>query len=124
MTGAFFQSLQRNKKGIFLMLISSMLVALGQMCWKLFQNFGINISGISVLSAGFILYFLGAVIMIVAFKFGELSVLHPFLSASYIFAIFIGFFILHERISLFKILSIALIGFGLILLGGGSKNEN
>ena len=116
-------SLRRNGKGILLMLCSSLLVALGQMCWKLFQGMGFSSPGIMVLLLGFILYSAGAVVMISAFRFGELSVLHPFLSASYVFAVIIGFFVLHETISVLKLCSIAVIGFGLILLGVGAQNE-
>lgn len=117
------ESLRRSRKGILLMLCSSLFVALGQMFWKMFQGMGFSSQGMITLLLGFILYSAGAVVMISAFRFGELSVLHPFLSASYVFAVIIGFFVLHEKISVLKLCSIAVIGFGLILLGVGTQNE-
>ena len=117
------QSLRRSKKGILLMLCSSLLVALGQMCWKLFQGMGFSTPGAATLLLGFILYSAGAVVMICAFRFGELSVLHPFLSASYVFAVIIGFFVLHETITVLKLCSIAVICLGLVLLGIGGQDE-
>ena len=123
-SGFSVQSLRRNRKGILLMLGSSMLVALGQMCWKLFQGMGFSTPGVATLLLGFVLYSAGAVVMICAFRFGELSVLHPFLSASYVFAVIIGFFVLHETVSILKLCSIAVICLGLILLGVGGQDED
>jgi len=115
---------RRNGKGIALMLASSLMIAVGQMCWKFFQPMGFPALGTIVLLAGFVLYALGALVMIAAFRFGELSVLHPFLSSSYVFAIVIGYFVFHETLSCMKFFSIVLIGAGLILLGASGKNAN
>ena len=64
------------KKGIGLMILSSVCSCIGQLCWKLFTlqtNTG-------WLFAGFFLYLIGALLMIVAYRFGKLSVLQPILS--------------------------------------------
>ena len=59
--------------------------------------------------------------MLVAFKFGSLSVLHPMLSLSYIFALVFGKLFLGEYISVLKILGIASIIVGVAFIGGGDE---
>ena len=64
------KSIQMNKKGILLMLISSLCVCIGQLLWKLSAD-----RGIIVMLAGFLFYGAGALVMLVAYRFGKLSVL-------------------------------------------------
>ena len=63
-------SLEKNKKGILLMIISSIVVCIGQLLWKLGTN-----GDLTLLGGGFLLYGLGALLMITAYKFG-LSLIH------------------------------------------------
>ena len=91
------ESFRKNKKGILLMLISSVCVCIGQLFWKISAT-----QGILALFIGFVLYGVGALVMIIAYRFGKLSVLQPMLSLSYVLSIFLATFILKERISLFN----------------------
>ncbi|MEW4372620.1 DMT family transporter [Paenibacillus kandeliae] len=109
-----YSSLMKNKKGILLILVSALLSALGQAAWKMNESF-ISLE----LIIGFILYGLGAVVMIIAFRFGSLSVLQPFLSIGYIIALIIGFFYFKENISVHQVIGIFVIILGVILIGGG-----
>ena len=59
--------------------------------------------------------------MIIAFKFGSLSVLHPMMSIGYVVALFIGYFLLGESITIFKVIAIAFILIGVILMGVGDE---
>ena len=70
------ESIQKNKKGILLMLVSSICVCVGQLLWKLSA-----MQGLIFMLAGFAFYGAGALIMIIAYKFGKLSVLQPMLSS-------------------------------------------
>lgn len=108
------ESLKKNKYGIMLMLMSSICVCLGQLFWKL------SINGVFLLLfIGFAFYGIGAIIMIIAYKFGSLSVLQPMLSLNYILSIIIGHVFLHEQITLVKIIGVLIIILGVILIGGG-----
>jgi drug/metabolite transporter (DMT)-like permease len=108
------KSFKQNYKGILLMAAASLCTAFGQMFWKL------SLGEISLnLIVGFALYGIGAVLMIVAFKFGAFSVIHPMLCLSYVFVIFIGVFIIGESINAFTILAIILIMIGVVFIGGG-----
>lgn len=109
----FISSIKRNKTGILLMLCSSCFTATGQLLWKLS-----NASDIPLVLAGFFVYGLGALFMIIALKHGSLSILHPMLSFGYALAVILGFLFLNEAVSLTKILGIMIIMFGVTLIGG------
>ncbi|WP_025248820.1 EamA family transporter [Desulfitobacterium metallireducens] len=108
------ESFKKNKKGILLMLLSSLCVCFGQLFWKLSGE-----QGLAMLLVGFILYGLGALVMLIAYRFGSLSVLQPMLSMNYVLTVFIASAILGEQITFSKILGISIIIVGIILIGGG-----
>ena len=68
------KSLKENGKGILLMLVSSICVYTGQLFWKLSSK------ELLFLLLGFVLYGIGAIVMLIAYKYGSLSVLQPMLS--------------------------------------------
>lgn len=109
-----FHRLQGNAKGILLMLLAATLVAFGQLSWKL----GVD-ADYFWLSIGTILYIGGAVLMLLSFKSGELSVLHPIMSFSYVLALVLGFIVLNEPLSIAKLSGVLLIIAGICCLGGG-----
>ena len=108
------ESFKKNKYGIMLMILSSICVCIGQLFWKLSAT-----KGILLLLAGFALYGIGAIIMIVAYKFGSLSVLQPMLSLNYVISIILAATILNECITLIKVIGVFVIIIGVILIGGG-----
>jgi drug/metabolite transporter (DMT)-like permease len=111
---AIFHSIKKNLKGIIIIIFAAVLTSIGQLFWKLSYN-----TNIKWLILGFICYGVGAVCMIVAFRYGNLSVLHPMLSTGYIFALILGRVILKEQISLTQIIAIIIIIIGVTLIGGG-----
>ena len=100
------------------MIVSSVFVSFGQMFWKMFHT-----EGLWSLILGFVLYAAGAITMIVAYKYGKLSVLQPMLCLAYVFAIFIAIFILGESMTTFRLTGIIVIIAGVILIGGGDTEE-
>lgn len=110
----FSESIKKNIKGILLIIIAAMLTSVGQLFWKLSNG-----NDIKLVIIGFVCYGLGAILMILAFRFGSLSVLHPFMSVGYIFAIVLGQTQLHENISVTKYIAVAIIMLGVTLIGGG-----
>lgn len=109
-------SLRKNKKGICLMLCSSLFVCVGQLFWKLSAT-----NNLFFLIIGFTFYGIGALVMLYAYKFGSLSVLQPILSANYIFTILLATFILHEQFTIFKLIGILIITVGVLFIGGGES---
>jgi len=74
-----------------------------------------------MLFSGFFIYGIGALFMLVAYKFGSLSVLQPILSSSYIFSTILAVTILKESMTLSKLTGIILIVISVILIGSSDK---
>ena len=110
------KSLAENWKGMALMLCSALTVAVGQLLWKLSEG-----RSLPLLCGGFALYGLGSLLMVLAFRHGKLSVVHPVLSFSYIFGIFLGSFFLGEALTAQQLVAIAMIMVGVAFIGGGDK---
>lgn len=128
------ESLKRNGKGIILMLISALSLSVGQLLWKLADVSDlvapllagdISFAGIwkvfLAVLPGFVIYAVGALIMTIAFGYGELSVLQPVNSMSYVFALILSAIFLTERISWLTIIGIFVIIAGVIMIGGSDK---
>lgn len=109
-------SWEKNKKGIMLMVLSSIFVCFGQLMWKLAVT-----EGFYLIVAGFVLYGLGALVMLIAYRFGSLSVLQPVLSLNYVLAIVIGVAVLNESVSIVRIAGIGIIILGIIFIAGGDE---
>lgn len=113
---SFMTSIKKNLKGIIIILFASIMTSVGQLMWKLSD--GVNIEYLFI---GFLLYGIGAVLMIIAFRYGSLSVIHPMLSFGYVFAVILGTLVLKERIGFVHIIAIAIIMVGVMLIGGGDE---
>lgn len=110
------ESLKKNRLGILLMCISSVCACVGQLLWKMSEN-----NGIWFIIIGFCIYGIGALIMIIAYKFGSLSVLQPFLSLNYVLSTILGAVVLSEQITIAKITGVLIIITGVMLIGGGDN---
>ena len=108
--------LKKGKIGILLMILSSVFVCTGQLMWKISIN-----EGVVYLLLGFLLYSMGALLMIIAYKHGKLSVLQPILSLNYALTIIFAVFILNEQIHWNKLAGILFIIIGVILIGGSEE---
>lgn len=109
-------SLEKNKKGIGIMLLSAMCACVGQILWKMSVNYGLFITIV-----GFGLYGIGALLMILAYQYGEVSILQPIQSVNYIFSIFFGYIIFKEQVSVVKLVAVVLIVIGVVFMAGGKE---
>ena len=98
------------------MLFSSVCVCVGQLLWKLSVT-----HGVLTMLVGFGCYGVGALIMIVAYKFGKLSVLQPMLSLNYVFSIVLAVVVLKEGITFLKCMGVIIIIIGVVLIAGGDE---
>lgn len=71
--------------------------------------------------AGFCLYGIGALTMIIAYKFGKVSILQPILSLNYILSIVLAATVLNEEITLIKCIGVLGIMVGVLLIAGGDE---
>ena len=106
----------RKQFGILLMLFCAACLCLGQLIWNQMPGFNMV-----YILGGFAIYSAGAISMILAYRYGELSVLQPINSMTFVFATIIAIFILHERVPLINIAGIALIVSGVIVIGANNK---
>lgn len=109
-------SFQKNKKGILMMIASSICACIGQLLWKLSAT-----EGIMMMLVGFVLYGFGALIMIAAYRFGKLSVLQPILSLNYALSIVLAAAVLKEEITIVKCVGVLVLIAGVILIAGGDE---
>ena len=110
------ESFQKNKKGIMLMLISSICVCVGQLLWKLSAT-----QGIIIMLAGFCFYGIGAFVMIIAYKYGKLSVLQPVLSLNYVLSMILAAVVLKEQVTILKCIGVLVIIAGVVMIAGGDE---
>ena len=103
-------------KGIVLIVIAALCTSFGQLFWKI----GVN-GDILLIILGFVLYGVGALSMIIAFKFGNLSILHPLMCVGYVFALINGALFLNEKITMNHAIGIAVIIVGVIFIARGEK---
>jgi len=73
------------------------------------------------LVGGFVIYATGALSMVFAYRYGELSVLQPMNSMSYVFSTILAMLILHESVTAINIVGIALIISGVIVIGANNR---
>ncbi len=73
------------------------------------------------LLAGLILYAFGAVILLISLKGGDLTILYPIIATSYIWVGLMSNYFFHEELNVLKWSGMALIIFGISLIGFGSK---
>jgi multidrug transporter EmrE-like cation transporter len=73
------------------------------------------------LMVGFGLYGISAIVLILALKYGSLSVLYPVIAVGFIWVALMGSFLLHEQITILNWVGIGIIIIGVSIIGGGDK---
>ncbi len=116
--------MKTKKRAILLVILSTLFICVGQILWK----FGIDrvVSWVDVLNLplilGFVFYGVSALVMIIAFKHGELSVLYPILATSYVWiGIFSPLIFEADVITVYKEIGIGIIVLSVCLIGWGSR---
>lgn len=108
---------------ILLVVLCTFFTAAGSMLFKIAsQNFSFSTILFNYFFwIGAIVNGIGAVLLIFAFKHGELSTLFPFVSLTFIWVAFISFFIFSEPMNILKIIAMLSIIIGITSIGRGSK---
>jgi drug/metabolite transporter (DMT)-like permease len=116
--------MKTTKRAIILILLASLCAGTGQL---FFRKATLSIHNIISLInpfmfIGIFFYLIGIVLMTLAFKEGELSVLHPFLAISYVWVTIASHFIfMSETLGINKIIAVIIIFFGVYMIGLGGK---
>ncbi len=73
------------------------------------------------LLAGYSLYAISTVLLVLALRGGELSILYPVISLTYVWVALLSVFILNETLNPFKLAGVAVIVAGVAVLGRNGK---
>jgi len=73
------------------------------------------------LLGGLVLYGLSTVLLVLALKDGELSLLYPVIALTYVWVTVLSLLLLHDRPDPYKLTGIAIIVIGVSVLGWGGK---
>lgn len=117
--------MEKKKLAIILVVIFTLFTAFGQLLWKLStKDLALSIKGTILnpfLVLGFIVYAIGSVIFIFALKKGDLSMVFPFISLSFIWVALLSIFFLNEAITITNWIGIILVIFGVSFVARGSN---
>lgn len=106
---------------------ATLLGAAAQVLMKFGTNYSLQHPGLMglltdiPLISGYGLYGVMTVLIVVAFKDGELSVLYPIISLSYVWVTALSYFVFHDNLNLYKFAGVALIITGVAVIGRGAK---
>ena len=120
--------MQNKPWAILLIILCTFLTSSAQVFYK-FAAAHLSFNLIALLTnyqliAGILLYAIGAVLMLLAFKGGEVTVLYPIFATSFIWVTLFSQYFFGEPINAFKIIGIITIIIGISAIAYGSKNEN
>ncbi len=110
---------------VLMMAGATLLSASAQILMKIgMQHFSLDLVAILTnlpLLAGYVLYGLFTLLMVLALREGELSLMYPIISLSYVWVTALSYFIFHDTLSPLKLVGIAGIMAGVAMLGRGDK---
>ena len=116
---------KNTKLGIAIMLVCTLFTSAGQFFFKQSsQSFQWDILSLLTnynLIFGGCFYAVGALLLIIALKYGDLSVVYPFVSLTFIWVMIISSIFFNEVINNFKVSAVIFIIFGVILVGQGAS---
>lgn len=114
---------KNNKMAIILVIICTIFTSVGQILMKTgTERTGSIIEIITniPLILGFISYGIGAVLLIISLKYGELSLVYPFIALSFIWVSIASIYLFNEHVSVFNWAGLTAIMLGVSLIGYGS----
>ena len=118
---------QQKRRSLFLIIAFTVLAAAAQVLFKFGTNqLAHQVSLLGVLTdfpliAGLALYGLGAAMMVLALRHGELSLLYPLISLSYVWVAILSVVIFREVMNPYKIAGICVIMAGVAVMGSGAR---
>lgn len=109
--------------GYILVVIAALCSSLGQLAWKFGADSTSTGSAVGLYALGFVLATAGMLLLMVSFRFGEVSILQPMMSIGFAFSVILGNIVLGEPVSPTKILGVLFIVAGAFILAYIPKNQ-
>src|SRR5215813_12439228 len=114
-----------RRRSVLLVFLCTVLGAAAQILMKTgMANFTPTLPGIVTnipLIAGYSLYGMNTLMLVLALKDGELSMLYPIIALTYVWVTLLSYFVLHEQANWYKNLGITVIVAGVAVLGRGGR---
>jgi uncharacterized membrane protein len=114
-----------HRKAILLVFSCTVLGAAAQILMKIgMSHFLPQVAAIVTnvpLIAGYALYGINTLMLVLALREGELSMLYPIIALTYVWVTLLSYLLLHEPPNLYKNLGIVTIVIGVAVLGRGGK---
>ena len=118
----------KKNHAILLVLICTVLLSLGQILMKGGSGtatFNLSLFSNTNLIFGYILYIIAGLLLIIALRYGDLSLLYPIVATSYVWVALLSIYFFNEIVSSLQWLGISSIIIGVVFVGvGGNKNGN
>jgi multidrug transporter EmrE-like cation transporter len=123
---AILSKLTKARRSVLLISSCTLISAAAQILIKIGVNGVTKVDPIALASnlplvAGYALYGIFCLMMILALREGELSLLYPIISLAYVWVTVASYFIFHDTINPLKLTGIVTIMFGVAMLGRGPK---
>jgi len=110
---------------VMLVIICTVIMSFSQILLKIgSSDLSLNIFSVIMnfpLMLGYVLYGICALLLVIAFRGGELSVIYPILALSFVFVNILAWLMLGEEMNILKWLGISAIVIGVSLIGLGSS---
>ena len=107
------------------MIVCTLFTSVGSLLFKIGMiRFSGSIEGVIAawpVLLGLVFYFVGFVMLTFGLKYGELSVLFPFVSLSFVWVAILSYFFLGEMITLTEMLGVGAIVAGVVVIGLSSR---
>jgi uncharacterized membrane protein len=114
-----------RRKSILLVLACTVFGAAAQILMKVgMTHFKLDVIAILTnypLVAGYVLYGVNTLLMVIALKEGELSMLYPIIALTYVWVTLLSYTLLSEPPNVYKNIGIGTIMIGVAVLGRGGK---
>jgi multidrug transporter EmrE-like cation transporter len=116
----------KRRRSLFLVLLCTVVGAAAQMLIKQgaggVKHDGFIAAIVAMLTdpplfAGYCLYGFNTILMVLALRDGELSLVYPVIALTYVWVTVLSMFVFHEPMNLFKAIGIAIIVAGVAMIG-------
>ena len=110
-------------KPILIVIFCTIFTSAGQVFLKIGSNHITNLVSAFNLSliVGLILYAIGAILLIVALKYGDLSLIYPFIALSFVWVTILSIYLFHDKVFFINWVGILCILLGVSLIGQGGR---
>ncbi len=115
-----------RRQALALVFACTLLGAAAQILMKTGANHTAHAGVLSMITnlpllAGYALYGLSTLLLVLALREGELSLLYPVIALTYVWVTVLSFVIFHDRLNPFKLIGIVIVVIGVGVLGGGGE---